>query len=88
MDPIIGQIVYVPWGWQMENWLPCSGQILQVNQNQALYSLLGNYFGGTPGSTFAIPDLRPVENGNKRAWHSGGELVPHIALNGVYPMRA
>ncbi len=88
MDPIIGQIVYVPWGWQMEGWATCSGQIMQINQNQALFSLLGNYFGGDGHTTFALPDLRPIENGVKRPWHSNGELVPHMALVGVYPMRA
>lgn len=88
MDPIIGQIVYVPWGWQMDGWLPCSGQVLQVNQYQALYSLIGNAFPGGDGhNTFALPDYRPIENGVKRPWHYNGELVPHIALSGIYPNR-
>jgi microcystin-dependent protein len=88
MDPIIGQIIQVPWGWQMEGWLPCAGQILQINQNQALYSLLGMAYGGDGHTTFALPDLRPIENGQRRPWHSSGELVSHIALTGIYPMRS
>ena len=39
-------------------WLPCDGRLLQVNQNQALFSLLGKNFGGDGKTTFAIPDLR------------------------------
>ncbi len=87
MDPILGQIVYVPWSWTMRGWAPCSGQQIQVQQNPALYSLLGTGFGGDGVHTFALPDLRPVENGVKRNWHYNGELVPHIAIEGVYPSR-
>lgn len=87
MDPILGQIIYVPWGWAMRGWATCSGQQLQVQQNAALYSLLGTGFGGDGVHTFNLPDLRPVENGVKRNWQYNGELVPHIAIEGVYPSR-
>lgn len=40
------------------NWQFCNGQVLPVNQYQALYSLIGNSYGGTPGQSFALPDLR------------------------------
>jgi microcystin-dependent protein len=88
MEPIIGQIIYVPWGWQMKGWMTCSGQLIQINENQALFSLLGVNYGGDGRTTFALPDYRPVENGIKRDWHYSGELVPHIATNGFYPSRA
>lgn len=39
-------------------WTPCDGRSLPVNQNMALYSLIGNTYGGTPQSTFNLPDLR------------------------------
>lgn len=39
-------------------WTACNGQILPVNQNQALFALLGNRYGGDGRTTFALPDLR------------------------------
>jgi len=44
---------YAPEGWRI-----CDGSILQVNQNQALYALIGNRYGGSAPTTFALPDLR------------------------------
>lgn len=47
-------------------WLECAGQILQIQQNQALYALLGKQYGGNGQTTFALPDLRgrvPVGSG-------------------------
>jgi hypothetical protein len=41
-------------------WATCEGQLLPVNQNQALFSLLGATFGGNGQTTFALPDLRNV----------------------------
>jgi microcystin-dependent protein len=58
MDPILGQIILWPMTWIPEGWALCDGTVLNVNQNQALYSLLGNKYGGNPGVTFALPDLR------------------------------
>jgi len=44
---------YAPRGWAM-----CNGQLLPINQNQALFSLLGTTFGGNGQTNFALPDLR------------------------------
>jgi microcystin-dependent protein len=44
---------FAPRGWAF-----CAGQIMQISQNQALFSLLGTQFGGNGVSTFALPDLR------------------------------
>ncbi|NNM83233.1 MAG: phage tail protein [Burkholderiales bacterium] len=41
-----------------KGWLPCSGQLLGVNQNQALFSLIGTAYGGDGRVNFALPDLR------------------------------
>lgn len=59
-DPYIGEIrifSYAP-GRVMDDWVPCDGRVLQVSQYQALYSLIGNQYGGTAPTTFAVPDLR------------------------------
>lgn len=49
-----------PWGPVMipKNFAPCDGRILNITQYQALYSLIGNQFGGDGAKTFALPDLR------------------------------
>ncbi len=87
MDPIIGQIVEIAFPWEMEGWAFCDGRILQINQYQALYSLLGNLYGGDGMHTFGIPDQRPRDaNGNPLPWERG-KPVKQIALLGSYPMR-
>jgi microcystin-dependent protein len=54
--------VFAPKGWAL-----CNGQLLPINQNQALFSLLGTTYGGDGESTFALPDLRgrtPIHMGS------------------------
>jgi microcystin-dependent protein len=58
MDAYIGQIMLFAGAYAPRDWAFCNGQILNVSQNEALYSILGNTYGGNPGSTFALPDLR------------------------------
>jgi microcystin-dependent protein len=58
MEAFIGTILPWPMNWAPEGWVLCNGQILQVNQYQALYSLIGNVYGGTAPTTFGVPDLR------------------------------
>lgn len=58
MDPILGQIILWPIPWVPRGWALCDGSLLPINQNQALYTLLGTYFGGDGQQTFALPDLR------------------------------
>ncbi|WCN38336.1 phage tail protein [Aneurinibacillus uraniidurans] len=58
MDAFIGTIL--PWAvnWAPVGWLPCNGQQLNINQYQALYSLIGTQYGGNGTTTFNLPDLR------------------------------
>lgn len=56
-DPHISEITIFPFHWAPEGYLSCNGQSLSVVQNQALYSLIGNYFGGDH-TNFRLPDLR------------------------------
>lgn len=55
---MIGEIRLFAGNFSPRSWAYCSGQLLNVNQNAALYSLLGNTFGGSGSTTFALPDLR------------------------------
>lgn len=58
MDPFIGQIMLWPVPWVPEGWHLCDGAELPVQQYQALYSLIGNLYGGQAPNTFKLPDLR------------------------------
>ncbi len=57
-DPYISQIEAFAFGFAPRSWMTCAGQILAINQNQALFSLLGTTFGGNGVTTFQLPDLR------------------------------
>ncbi|MFK4760966.1 phage tail protein [Microbacterium sp. ZW T5_45] len=66
MDPFLGEIRRVAFPFTPIGWAPCNGQMLNIAQNQALYSLLGVRYGGNGTTTFALPDLRgrgPVHSG-------------------------
>jgi microcystin-dependent protein len=58
VDPFIGEIRLVPFTFAPQGWALCDGRLLPINQNQALFSLLGTSFGGDGKTTFALPDLR------------------------------
>ena len=57
-EPFLGEIRLVPFAFAPKGWALCEGQLLPINQNQALFSLLGNFYGGDGRTTFALPDLR------------------------------
>jgi microcystin-dependent protein len=56
--PYIGQISITAFAFAPKGWALCNGQLLAINQNQALFSLLGTQYGGDGRNTFALPDLR------------------------------
>jgi microcystin-dependent protein len=60
MDPFLGELRIMPYGsnFVTRGWLPCQGQILQIRQYTALFSVLGTRYGGDGQNTFALPDLR------------------------------
>jgi len=57
-NPFLGEIDLVAFNFAPHGWASCNGQILPINQNQALFALLGTTFGGDGRTTFALPDLR------------------------------
>jgi microcystin-dependent protein len=57
-DYFIGEIRAFSFDWAPNGWVPCDGRLLNVQGNQALFSLLGVQFGGNGTTTFGIPDLR------------------------------
>src|SRR5258706_583900 len=64
--PFMSEIKLISWNFAPKGWAFCNGQFLPINQNQALFSLLGTTYGGNGQTTFALPDLRgrvPVHAG-------------------------
>ena len=57
-EPFLSEIRLMSFVFAPKNWALCNGQFLPINQNQALFSLLGTTFGGNGQTTFALPDLR------------------------------
>src|ERR1044072_6803789 len=57
-EPFVGEIKIVSFNYAPKGWAQCNGQFLPINQNQALFSLLGTTFGGNGQTTFALPDFR------------------------------
>lgn len=56
--PFIGEIRIFGGNFAPAGWALCDGRLLQISQNQALYSLIGTTYGGDGNSTFGLPDLR------------------------------
>jgi microcystin-dependent protein len=65
-DQYLGEIRMFAGNYAPEGWAMCNGQLLMINQNEALYSLIGTTYGGDGQTTFALPDLQgrvPVHTG-------------------------
>ncbi len=65
-EPFLAEVKLVGFNFAPRGWAFCDGQILPINQNQSLYSLLGTTYGGDGRTTFALPDLRgraPIHTG-------------------------
>src|SRR2546428_13248498 len=66
-EPFLGEIKIISWNFPPKGWAFCNGQLLPINQNQALFSILGTTYGGDGRVTFALPNLQgrsPVQVGN------------------------
>ncbi|MBA3805830.1 MAG: phage tail protein [Acidobacteria bacterium] len=57
-EPFLGEIRIMSFNFAPKGWAMCNGQFLPINQNQALFSLLGTMYGGNGQTNFALPDLR------------------------------
>lgn len=58
MDFYLGEFRVFPFNFAPKYWAQCNGQLMAISQNQALFSLLGTYYGGNGSTNFALPDLR------------------------------
>src|SRR3954471_15008895 len=57
-EPFLAEIRIVSFNFPPKGWALCNGQLLPINQNQALFSLLGTTFGGNGQTNFALPNLQ------------------------------
>jgi|SRR5947207_14407477 len=80
IDFFLGEIRLFSFGFAPKSWALCNGQFLPINQNQALFSLLGTTYGGNGVTTFALPDLRgrlPIHMGQA---HTLGEKAGNTSV--------
>ena len=84
-QPFLSEIKIFSFGYAPRGWSMCNGQLLPINQNQALFSLLGTTYGGNGQTTFALPDLRgrvPIHEGNGHTLgERAGEEAHTVTLN-------
>ncbi len=81
MDFYVGQICMYPAKWAPRTWIRCDGQLLKIQDFQALFALLRFDFGGDGKTTFALPKMNPIKPEN------GGDVAYYICSRGVFPPR-
>lgn len=96
-EPFLGEIRLVSFNFPPKGWALCNGQLLPINQNTALFSLLGTMYGGNGVQTFALPNLQGrtamhrgattqqgQQGGDQAVTLTQDQLPPHThALNGT-----
>jgi microcystin-dependent protein len=84
-EPFLSEIRMMSFVFPPKGWALCNGQFLPINQNQALFSLLGTTYGGDGQTTFALPDLRgrtPIHMGQSHTLgEHGGEQAHTLTIS-------
>lgn len=87
-EPFLSEIRIMSFGFPPKGWALCDGQLMPINQNQALFSLLGTTFGGDGRVNFGLPDLRgraPIHVGSGHTLGERGGEQSHTILNQELP---
>jgi len=83
-EPFLSEVRIMSFVFAPKGWALCNGQLLPINQNQALFSLLGTTFGGDGRVNFALPDLRgrtPIHVGSGHTLgEKGGEQAHTLSI--------
>ena len=83
--PYLSEIKIISWNFAPKGWTFCNGQSLPINQNQALFSLLGTTFGGNGQTTFQLPNLQgrvSIHNGaGFTLGQAGGENAHTLTIS-------
>ena len=88
-EPFLSQIRIMSFNFAPKVWAQCNGQLLPINQNQALFSLLGTTYGGDGRVNFALPDLRgnvPIHEGTGFTLGQKGGEQAHTLTQAEMPM--
>src|SRR5260370_27428935 len=84
-EPFLSEIKIMSFNFAPKGWALCNGQLLPINQNQALFSLLGTTYGGDGRVNFALPNLQgntPMHAGNGHTLgEKGGEQVHTLSIS-------
>ncbi|HKA75285.1 MAG TPA: tail fiber protein [Xanthobacteraceae bacterium] len=84
-EPFLSEIRIMSFGFAPQGWALCNGQLLPINQNQALFSLLGTTYGGDGRVTFALPNLQgrvPIHMGSGHTLGEvGGEQAHTLSIS-------
>lgn len=87
-EPFLSEVRIMSFVFAPRGWALCNGQLLPINQNQGLFSLLGTTFGGDGRVNFALPDLRgrtPIHVGNSHTLGERGGEQAHTLSIGELP---
>jgi microcystin-dependent protein len=87
-DPFLSEIRIMSFNFPPKGWALCNGQLLPINQNQALFSLLGTTYGGDGRVNFALPDLRARVPMHMGSGHTLGERAgenAHTVSSAEFP---
>jgi microcystin-dependent protein len=74
-EPFLSEIRIMSFNFPPKGWALCNGQFLPINQNQALFALLGTTYGGNGQTTFALPNLRGRTPIHRGSGHDLGEVA-------------
>ncbi|HEY1604438.1 MAG TPA: tail fiber protein [Allosphingosinicella sp.] len=86
--PFLSEIKIMSFSFAPKGWALCNGQLLPINQNQALFSLLGTTYGGDGRVNFALPDLRgriPMSTGGGHTLGERGGQEAHTVIQSEMP---
>lgn len=86
-EPFLSEIKMMSFGFPPKGWALCDGQLLPINQNQALFSLLGTTYGGDGRVNFGLPDLQgrtPMHMGSGHTLgERGGEQAHTLGISEI-----
>jgi microcystin-dependent protein len=84
-EPFLSEIRIFSFNFAPKGWATCNGQLLPINQNQALFSLLGTTYGGNGQTTFALPNLQGKAanhwQGGFNLGQTGGEMAHTLTMS-------
>jgi microcystin-dependent protein len=86
--PFIGEIKVISFNYPPKGWAFCNGQLLPINQNQALFALLGTTYGGNGQTNFALPNLQsasPLHTGGGFSLGQTGGEFSHTVVTSEMP---